>query len=119
MTETEVHSDVTWTSEAWDQRATMMNNIYRVENYYGQGVENEMLRSVAQCFLTLFSSGPTRAVKDGDGLLFFTPYITIGMVWSPDSDAAMKRRLARYGHHYTDDEFRAEWPRTGEWSLHS
>lgn len=114
ITDTEVHTDVTWTPEAWDQRAEMMKRVSIIEMSYGSAAGNHAYANIAQCFLHLLSMGPTKVYKDHDGLLFVSPYITIGMVWFPDSDQKMAARIG-----WPADEIRPDWPRTGEWSLHS
>lgn len=121
-TTTEIHTDLTWTPEAWDKYHEIGAQIELVRAYFGDAVANEMYHSFAVSILSLLASGPARisTAFDFDGLYISTRYITMGLVFHKDSVEGMLRRINRLGrHNLTVDEVRPDWPRTGAWGMHS
>ena len=118
---TDIVTSIRWSDTAWEHWQQMLNACANVGAYYGETVatfqREQLLRCITQATL---ACGPCRVMKDGDGFLIVTDYITMGLVWSPDSDEGMLKRFKRRGIDADlvtplDDT----WPRTGEWSLHS
>lgn len=118
-TTTEIHTDVTWTPEAWDQYQVMRARAAKIGDHWGPALGDRAIASLGLCIMHVLASGPTTVYKDGNGLLFQTPYIVMGMVFHSDSAEKMAKRL---GMHHTADEIEACFgyaPPSGEWSLHS
>jgi hypothetical protein len=121
-TTTEIHTDLTWTPEAWDQFQAIRDQAHKINANWGEGLGNRAHASIGHCLSHVLASGPTRVSKafDYDGLLIVTPYITMGMVFHADSAEYMSALLLPGKH--TPDEIRACFsfaPPSGEWSLHS
>lgn len=120
-TTTEIHTDLTWTPEAWDTFQEIRARAFQIGQNWGQTLGDRAISSIGTCIMHVLASGPTRVFRDGpDSLLFQTPYITMGMVFHRDSAEYMSACLSRIGA--SPDEIEACFniaPPSGEWSLHS
>lgn len=117
---TSIHTDLTWTREAWDQFCEIRSRAHAIGQNWGEQLGNRAHASIGHCLSHVLASGPTKVFKDDDGLLFVTPHITMGMVFHRDSADYMSALLLPGRH--TPDEIAACFsfaPPSGEWSLHS
>lgn len=117
---TEIRTELVWTSEAWDQFLAIRNQAHAISAHWGQTLGDRAHASIGHCLSSVLASGPTKVYKDHDGLLFVTPYITMGMVFHRDSADYMSALLLPGQH--TPAEIEACFgfaPPSGEWSLHS
>lgn len=117
--QTHIHTDISWTEAAWERFKAVEVEFGRMAAYYGDQLaeqhQAEFLRTLSR---VTFSAGQVEIHADGTGFLIFTPYITIGLVWTPDSDAKMTKRVEQ-ATGITVVAFDDDWPRTGTWSAHS
>lgn len=120
-TETEIHTDLTWTPEAWDTFQDIRNKAYNIGQHWGQPLGDRAIASVGICIMQTLASGPSHVYRDSpDGLLIVTPYITMGMIFHRDSAEYMSALLLP--NHYAPEEIEACFkiaPPSGEWQLHS
>lgn len=114
-----MRTDITWTDGAWARYQEVVSDCYRIGDYYGVELQQahlcEFLGAIARL---AFAAGPVNIQTDGDGFLLVqnqTGFV-VGLVWTPDSDEAMLRRLRPA---WRDETIRSDWPRTGRWSAHS
>lgn len=118
-TTTDIRTELVWTPEAWDQFLVMKARAGKIGDHWGEALGDRAVSSLGLCIIQVLASGPTTVYKDHNGLLFRTPYITMGMVFHSDSAEYMAKRL---DSKYTADEIEACFnvaPPSGEWSLHS
>ncbi len=116
-----MHTDITWTDSAWEQWKAKRADCADIAAYFGEQLGREHLHELQDRFIqTTFAAGPVNVQTDGDGFYITTPHIVIGLVWTPDSDAELLRRIDhdRVGGRWMDAVPDA-WPRTGRWSAHS
>lgn len=110
-------TEITWTDEAWDLFGEARNRARMMGAYYGDALYHEHMAELLSTFAQVtFAAGPVNVQRDGDGFYITTPHIVIGLVWSPDRDEEMLRRISPRGD-FT--EIASDWPRTGRWSAHS
>lgn len=112
-----MRTDITWTTAAWERFKEVGVHNAELRAYFGDAIadehEAEFLRTFAR---VTFAAGPVNVQKDGDGFYITRPTIVIGLVWSPDSDETLLRRI---GYAHWTEPIPADWPRTGRWSAHS
>jgi hypothetical protein len=114
-----MHTDITWTDQAWERFKEVGIHNAEIRAYYGDAIADEHEAEFLRTFQRItFAAGPVNVQQDGQGFYITTPYIVIGLVWSVDSDDRRRQRLARVGFHY-DAENTTGWPATGHWSAHS
>ena len=121
-TTTDIHTELVWSADAWEQFKAMKVRAGQIHAYYGELLGALAEASLLRCVTQVLASGPTHVYKDGDGLLFVTPHITMGCVFHEMSIAKLSRATG-----WPEDEIRPQiertdslrWPRAGEWSLHS
>lgn len=94
-----------------------LDRISTVTAHYGADVGNEMAASFAYAFARLHNFGGT-IYPDGPMGLICHGFMTVGMVFFEDSE---ERTLSKVEQRHGGmlDHIDADWPRTGEWSLHS
>lgn len=118
-TTTEIRTELVWTPEAWDQFQAIRNQAHAIRGHWGETLGDRAFASIGHCIGHVLASGPTNVYKDGDGLLFVTPYITMGMVFHADSAPYMKGRLGVDSEAAEIEACFSFAPPSGEWSLHS
>lgn len=118
---TDIVTEIRWTDTAWEHWKRAVEDAAHVGAYYGDAVGIHQREQLYRMIVNAtFAAGPCRVMKDGDGFLIVTNYITMGLVWTPDSDQGMVKRFDRRGLESSIIlPLPADWPRTGEWSLHS
>lgn len=122
-TTTEIRTELVWTPEAWEQFQTIRTQAHTIGANWGQTLGDRAHASIGHCLAGVLASGPTNVYQDHDGLLFVTPYITMGMVFHADTADWMAASLSSTTScPHTADEVAAAFrhaPPSGEWSLHS
>lgn len=114
-----MHTDITWTDAAWEHWGAVRDRCRMMGAYYGDALRHEHEAELLDTFTRVtFAAGPVNVDKDGDGFYITTPHIVIGLVWTPDTDARMTKRIAE-ATGITPVAFDSDWPRTGRWSAHS
>lgn len=116
-----MHTDITWTDGAWDNWRDVQQKHANLRAYFGDSLADEHEAEFLRTFTRLtFAAGPINVQADGHGFYVTTPTIVFGLVWTPDSDETMARRLSRPPVLFTGEaDIPADWPRTGRWSAHS
>ncbi len=113
-------TEITWTAAAWEQFKDVRQKFANLAAYYGDALAMEHGYQFFSTFERVtFAAGPVNVQADGSGFLITTPHITIGLVWTPDSDERMRQRLSDPIGLAIGQPLDPSWPRTGTWSAHS
>lgn len=111
-----MRTDITWTDGAWEHWGAVRDRARMIGFNFGPALGHEHMAELLESFARVtFAAGPVNVQKDGDGFYITTPRMVIGLVWTPDSDATMRKRIGQA----PDETIQPDWPRTGRWSAHS
>ena len=114
-----MRTEIQWTDDAWAHWKACNDHARNLRAHFGDGVGLEARAGLLSAFTDVtFAAGPVNIQKDGEGFYITTPHIVIGLVWTPDTDEQMLRKV---GPHIGWNEITIDpsWPRTGTWSAHS
>lgn len=114
-------TDITWTDSGWENYKDALRKFDLLRAYYGDTIADEHEAEFHRTFQRVtFAAGPVNIQADGHGfyIITFSGFVC-GLVWTPDSDEMLLRRLGENWQQNAPDPVPADWPRTGRWSAHS